>query len=409
MDGLLVLEPGFKSLDPGAQFVIFLAGAGGHGVNHVILLAGDKIEIPDDFLDLGADKDLQFLTHALGGTGGVSYGFGQFIEQPVIGLGHGGTLAGSPMLGKAGQSCFNDPATRANRSLDRRALAVDKHGGHNEEETRLMILAILPYPEIDPVLIQIGPVMVRWYSLAYIAGLVLGWRYGVALINNKALWRAARAPISKQNMDDLFVWCAFGIILGGRLGYVLFYNLPFYLENPASILAVWQGGMSFHGGLLGVIIALWIYCRRHGKSLLGVIDIVAATVAIGLFFGRVANFINGELYGRLSDAPWAVVFPMGGGLARHPSQLYEAGLEGILLFLVIRYFTHKRQALHKPGLVLGIMALGYGLARIFVEFFREPDAHIGYLSGFVTMGMVLTVPMILVGLYFIFRHEPATS
>ena len=255
----------------------------------------------------------------------------------------------------------------------------------------------MPFPDIDPILFQIGPFAIRWYALAYIAGLILGWRYLMRLAQTKTIWPKKKPPFTSEQADDLLLWVALGVILGGRIGYVLFYNLGYYLSNPGDIIAVWNGGMSFHGGFLGVVGAIYLYARRHKINLWSLADGVAAVAPLGIFFGRLANFINGELWGRTTDVAWAVVFPTGGPVPRHPSQLYEAALEGILLFVLLRFLTHHTTALSRPGLISGTFFVGYGLSRIFVEFFREPDAHIGYLYGPVTQGMLLSVPMILVG------------
>jgi len=254
----------------------------------------------------------------------------------------------------------------------------------------------VPFPEIDPVLIQIGPFAIRWYALAYIAGLLLGWRYLMHLADTPTIW-GGKSPFTRDQADDLLLWVALGVILGGRLGYVLFYNPAFYLYNPGDIIAVWNGGMSFHGGFLGVVLAIYLFARKHTIPLWSLADGAAAVAPIGILFGRLANFINSELWGRTTDVAWGVVFPTGGPLPRHPSQLYEGLLEGVLLFIVLRYLNHHTNALSRPGVVAGTFFIGYGLSRIFVEFFREPDAHIGYLFGPVTQGMILTVPMILVG------------
>lgn len=254
----------------------------------------------------------------------------------------------------------------------------------------------MPFPEIDPILIQIGPFAIRWYALAYIVGLVLGWRYLMRLAADTEIW-GKKPAFTPEQADDLLLWAALGVILGGRLGYVLFYNPGFYLENPGEIIAVWKGGMSFHGGFAGVILAVYAHARRNKIRLWSLADGVAAVAPLGLLFGRLANFINSELWGRTTDVPWGVIFPNGGPLPRHPSQLYEAALEGVLLFIVLRFLTHHTKALQTPGQVAGTFFIGYGLARIFVEFFREPDAHIGYLWGPITQGMILTLPMLLIG------------
>jgi phosphatidylglycerol:prolipoprotein diacylglycerol transferase len=259
----------------------------------------------------------------------------------------------------------------------------------------------LPYPSIDPVLIAIGPLPIRWYALAYIAGLVLGWSYARALVKQKAFWGAA-VPIDPLDIDDLLLSAALGVILGGRLGYVLFYNAEFYLAHPAEIFAVWKGGMSFHGGLAGTALAIYVLAKRKRISVLSLADVCAAAVPIGLFLGRLANFIKPELWGRPTSVPWAMVFPGAGPSPRHPSQLYEAGLEGIVLFFVLYIAVHVG-ALRRPGLVAGLFAAGYGIARITCEFFREPDPQLGFLFGGATMGMLLSLPLIAIGISFIVR------
>ncbi len=257
------------------------------------------------------------------------------------------------------------------------------------------MLFAIPYPVIDPVLVDVGPFPIRWYALAYVAGLIAGWGYARWLCTREGLWHGRPHP-SPISIDDLVVYIAFGIVVGGRLGYVLFYNLPFYLANPGEIVAVWKGGMAFHGGLVGAVLGLWIFARRHAVNPLSVADIVAGGVPVGLLCGRLANFIKPELWGRETDVPWAMVFPGGGPLPRHPSQLYEAGLEGLLLFILLALMIN-RGALRRPGLVAGCFAIGYGLARIVAECFRQPDPQLGFLFGGATMGMLLSVPVILVG------------
>ncbi|WP_029352496.1 prolipoprotein diacylglyceryl transferase [Bosea sp. 117] len=273
-----------------------------------------------------------------------------------------------------------------------------------------MPLLALPFPNIDPILIELGPFAIRWYALAYVAGLLLGWWLAKRLCAEGALW-GGRSPIPPEAFDDAVVWIAFGVILGGRIGYVLFYNLTYYVEHPLEALTVWHGGMSFHGGFLGSILAMGLFCRRREIPLMSMLDIAAAVVPIGLFLGRIANFINGELWGRVTDVAWGIVFPTGGPLPRHPSQLYEAVLEGLVIFIVLQ-IAIRRGALARPGLVAGLFVLLYGCARIAVEFVREPDAQLGYLlGGWLTMGMLLSVPMLLVGLALILRarRRPALA
>jgi len=257
----------------------------------------------------------------------------------------------------------------------------------------------LPYPDIDPVAVRLGPIAVRWYALAYIAGIYLGWRH-VRKISLKA-----PKAMSEQQADDIVIWCTLGIVLGGRLGYVLFYQPDYFLFHPLEIIELWHGGMSFHGGLLGVIAALVLFARHHRLSFLMVGDAVVCGVPLGLFFGRIANFINGELFGRPSDAPWAMIFPRGGPMPRHPSQLYEALLEGVVLFLVL-YLLRQRGYRQRPGVIAGAFLIGYGIARIIAECFREPDAFRGYLAFGTTEGQLLSIPLILFGAWLIARAKP---
>lgn len=268
------------------------------------------------------------------------------------------------------------------------------------------MLFILPFPAIDPVLVEIGPFAIRWYALAYIVGLLVGWRY--------CLYLAGLPPrlVTRLQLDDFLLWATLGVILGGRVGYVLFYQPLHFIEQPLDIIYVWEGGMSFHGGLVGVILAMILFARSRGLPFFAVADIVACATPIGLFLGRLANFINGELYGRASDAPWAMVFPdpNSGGVPRHPSQLYEAALEGVVLFLVLFALARFTRALERIGLSSGVFLIGYGLSRIVVEFFREPDAQLGYLlGGSVTMGQLLSLPMIALGIVFVARARPAPA
>jgi phosphatidylglycerol:prolipoprotein diacylglycerol transferase len=260
-----------------------------------------------------------------------------------------------------------------------------------------MLPLLIAFPTFDPVAIAIGPIVIRWYALAYIGGIVFGWIYARALVKNENLW-GGPAPITLPQLDDFILWVTVGIIVGGRTGYVLFYNLPFFIQHPAEILELWKGGMSFHGGFMGCVIAVMWFARKNGISILSLGDITTAVGPIGLFLGRIANFINSELWGRPADPdlPWAMIFPNGGPLPRHPSQLYEAGLEGILLFTVLALMI-RFGALKRPGLILGSFIALYGLARIAGEHFREPDPQLGFLWGGLTMGMLLSVPMVFVG------------
>jgi phosphatidylglycerol:prolipoprotein diacylglycerol transferase len=256
------------------------------------------------------------------------------------------------------------------------------------------ILAALPFPDIDPVLFSIGIFSIRWYALAYIGGILLGWVFLRRLVTSPD------DPVGRPPLDDLLNYGIIGIVIGGRLGYVLGYNAIYYAQHPLEILFVWQGGMSFHGGFVGLVASVYLVARKHEISFLALGDLISFSGPIGLFLGRIANFINGELYGRTTDVPWAFVFPNGGPLSRHPSQLYEAFLEGILLFFIIGFAYHKGARQH-PGLILGIFMSGYGFSRIIVEFFREPDAHLGFIFSHITMGQILSLPMLVLGLFVI--------
>ena len=262
-----------------------------------------------------------------------------------------------------------------------------------------MIAPVIPFPVIDPVAVDLGPVGIRWYALAYLAGLVAGWRLARRLaVLPPYLMRAER-------VDDLLAWMVLGVVAGGRLGYVLFYKPGYYLANPEEALFLWQGGMSFHGGLAGVVLAVFLFARRRGLPFLRVGDVVAAVAPLGLLLGRLANFVNGELYGRASDVPWAMVFPSDPAQApRHPSQLYEAALEGLALGLVMLALASRERVRARPGLLAGVFFLGYGLARCVAELFREPDAHLGFILGPATMGQILSLPLIAAGLVLLARR-----
>jgi phosphatidylglycerol:prolipoprotein diacylglycerol transferase len=253
----------------------------------------------------------------------------------------------------------------------------------------------IAYPAIDPVLIQIGPFAIRWYALAYLGGLLLGWWY--------ARWLAKHSPrlVAPEAIDDFLVWATLGVVLGGRLGYVLFYRPDYYLEHPLAALQLWHGGMSFHGGLLGVVVAGVTFCARRRIRTPAFADLIFCAAPIGLFLGRIANFINGELVGRPSDVPWAMVFPGYGPQPRHPSQLYEAGLEGLTLFVILFLLWRVPAIRERPGILTGAFLIGYGLFRTFVELFRTPDAHLGFLINGLTMGQLLSIPMLLLGVWFV--------
>lgn len=284
----------------------------------------------------------------------------------------------------------------------------------------------MPFPEFDPVLVQIGPFAIRWYALAYIAGILLGWRYAVRLIRTPRLWGPSGPPMTAEQVDDFVLWATLGIILGGRLGHVLFYTPELIWTDPIEILKVWNGGMSFHGGALGVFAGMIGFSLKNKLDLWRIGDMSAVVVPIGLFFGRVANFINGELWGRPTDGPWGVIFcnPQivetygrcpAGYVPRHPSQLYEAALEGIVLFAVLWFAAYKGRLLERRGVVMGLFTALYGIFRISLENVRQPDAGLENLPLGLTMGIYLSIPMVLFGAWLIWRglreparaHEPA--
>ncbi len=262
-----------------------------------------------------------------------------------------------------------------------------------------MPFLVLPFPAVDPILVSIGPFAIRWYALAYIGGILLGWLYARALVRAEELW-GGKAPLTLDDVDDFILWITLGIIFGGRLGYVLFYNPAYFAAHPLEILELWNGGMSFHGGFLGCVAAVMLFGWKRNIRILSLGDLTCAVAPIGLFLGRLANFINAELWGRASDVPWAMVFPGAGPQPRHPSQLYEAVLEGLVLFVVL-YMLIRSGALRRPGLILGAFALGYSVTRSLSEFFREPDAQLGLLWGGMTMGMLLSIPLALAGIILI--------
>ena len=251
----------------------------------------------------------------------------------------------------------------------------------------------LHFPNIDPVALSIGPLHIRWYGIAYLTGFLGGWFY--------AGWLADldrdRRP-NREDIDNLLPLLVLGVILGGRTGYVLFYNLSIYIAHPLDVFKVWEGGMSFHGGLLGVTAVIIGYAWKNKISALAIGDIISTVVPIGLFFGRLANFVNGELFGRVTTVPWAMIFPYGGDLPRHPSQLYEAFLEGICLFTVMFFMARRPDIRRTPGVLFGTLLIGYGLCRIIVEYFREPDQQIGLILQYFSMGQLLSLPMILAGI-----------
>jgi phosphatidylglycerol---prolipoprotein diacylglyceryl transferase len=266
----------------------------------------------------------------------------------------------------------------------------------------------IPFPDIDPIALQIGPFAIRWYALAYIAGLFGGLYYAKRLAASDGLWAGTKRPTS-TDLDDLLLYATLGVILGGRLAYVIFYQPGYFLSKPLEIFSIWSGGMSFHGGLAGATLAIYLFARARALPVLSLFDIVATVAPIGLLLGRIANFINGELWGRAADIPWAVIFPHGGPIPRHPSQLYEAATEGLLLLVLLAIMV-RRGGYRKPGLITGIFGAGYAASRIFCEFFREPDPQLGFLFGnFATMGMLLSLPMLAIGLWLALRAGKAAA
>jgi phosphatidylglycerol:prolipoprotein diacylglycerol transferase len=273
------------------------------------------------------------------------------------------------------------------------------------------MIPVLLFPQFDPVIVQVGPLAIRWYALAYITGLVIGWRLVRRLV------RLAPVVADELQVDDFLTWATLGVVLGGRLGYVLFYQPSVYFTHPAMILAVWEGGMSFHGGMLGVAVAIIVFCQRNRINLFGFADRIAIVAPIGLGLGRVANFINGELWGRPAPdwLPWAMKFPRAPDcpsfpnicIPRHPSQLYEALLEGLVLFIVMFVLSRRYALRERFGLLTGLFLCGYAIARITCEYYREPDAFLGFLAFGATMGQILSVPMLLAGLWLIIRARPA--
>jgi len=267
-----------------------------------------------------------------------------------------------------------------------------------------MPLLAIPFPAIDPVAVSLGPFAIRWYALAYIVALIIGWRYCLVL--------ATRPPrlVRPQDVDDFLVWATLGVVLGGRIGYVLFYKPGYYIEHPLEALYLWHGGMSFHGGAIGVTIAIALFTRSRRIAIFAFSDIITEAIPIGLFFGRLANFINGELFGRESDVPWAMIFPNGGPVPRHPSQLYEAFCEGVLLFLIL-LAAERNGARQRPGTVTGVFLIGYAVARMSGELFRQPDVQLGFLIFGTTMGQLLSIPLLIAGMVIVYwaRRAPLAA
>ena len=254
----------------------------------------------------------------------------------------------------------------------------------------------------DPILVDFGFLQIRWYSIAYILGIILGWLYAIKIIKINKKKSYNYRGLEEKTLDDFIVYLILGIIIGGRLGYVIFYNFSYYFTHSYEIIKIWQGGMSFHGGLIGVIVAIFIFSKTNKISFFKVSDIISCAAPIGIFFGRLANFINGELYGKVSNVPWSIVFPAGGNFARHPSQIYEAILEGIVLFLIINFFAFKKNLINKYGYISALFLIYYSLFRVFSEFFREADSHIGYFFSYFSTGTLLSLITILFGFVLIF-------
>ena len=261
----------------------------------------------------------------------------------------------------------------------------------------------LPFPDFDPVIVQLGPFALRWYALAYIAGIALGWAWGRRL-SQPRFWASRPPPLTRPEVDDFVLWVALGIILGGRIGYVIFYHPDWLVSDPLQMLMIWNGGMSFHGGFLGVCAATILFSRVKHADLLSVADLTAPCVPLGLLFGRLANFIHGELWGRPTDVPWGVVFPSGGDAARHPSQLYEAGLEGFVLFMILLWATHRAFWLPRRGRITGLFLVFYALFRIVVETVREPDPQMPAFPFDLTMGPILSFPVLAAGVWLLTRR-----
>jgi phosphatidylglycerol:prolipoprotein diacylglycerol transferase len=266
------------------------------------------------------------------------------------------------------------------------------------------MLPVLLFPQFDPFIVHYGSFGIRWYALSYIAGLVLGWRLVRRLVQH------APPVATALQVDDFLTWATLGVVLGGRAGYVLFYQPTFFFAHPAQIVEVWTGGMSFHGGMLGVALVIFLFCRRHAIPILGFADRIAVAVPIGLGLGRIANFINGELWGRPAPLwlPWAMIFPTGGPVPRHPSQIYEALMEGLILFIVMFTLSRRASIMARFGMLTGIFLVGYAIARIIGEFFREPDAFLGFLYAGATMGQLLSLPLLVAGIILILRAKPQT-
>ena len=378
----------FQRRDARLQSLILFACQPRHFLDRLEFFTLHDVEIAQDTLSLVAKQGVELAPHPLGHSRSVIHQTRHFVEKAVACLGHI-SFVSATRLSPQWRSDY--PAARPGM-LPLMRLSI-------HESDLDMPLLVIPYPAFDPVLVHIGPFAIRWYALAYIFGILIGWAYARLLIRSAKLW-GGKAPMTVTDFDDFVLWVTFGIILGGRIGYVLFYNLPHFAMHPLEIFQLWNGGMSFHGGFTGCVVAVLLFGYKRGIPVLSLGDITCAVGPIGLFLGRIANFINDELWGRSTDVPWAMIFPSGGLLPRHPSQLYEAALEGLVLLAVLALLM-RAGALKRPGLIIGCFAIGYAIARTFCEFFREPDAQLGFLWGGATMGQLLSVPLFLAGIGFI--------
>jgi len=386
-------KSGLERRNASFERFVLLAGETGHIFDGFELLAPNNIEVPENAFCLAAEQRLELAPNALRNAGRIVHQTSNLVEEAIRRLDHV-CLRPEPAKNPS-------PAWLAMLADNGDGAARPQGAWRSETErvawkTKMLVLPVIPFPHINPVLISIGPLAVRWYALAYIVGIIAGWYYARAIIVSQRLW-GGPAPFTVTDFDDFIIWVTLGIIFGGRIGYVLFYNLPHFTAHPIEILALWNGGMSFHGGFLGCVVAVVGFALHRGIPILSLGDVTTAVAPIGLFLGRIANFINGELWGRPTEVPWAMIFPNGGPVPRHPSQLYEAALEGLVLLIVLGMLA-RVGALKRPGFVLGAFALGYGVARTTCEFFREPDAQLGFLWGGLTMGMLLCIPLILAGL-----------
>jgi phosphatidylglycerol:prolipoprotein diacylglycerol transferase len=397
---------GLEICDPLSERLVLAPRRRGHRFDRLELIAADEVHIVEKALDLLTHQCAHIIADGLQGAERAGGDAGEVVQDAVIGL-HEILVQAvvhptrNESLGFVNSATLGPPPSIARDGA--RAYNPESQGNGGPRMILLQSFPVIAYPAIDPVALEIGPFALRWYALAYLAGLLLGWRYLIAL---------ARFPgggLGRRDVDDFLLWATLGVILGGRLGYAALYQLAYFAAHPLEIFMVWQGGMSFHGGLIGVILALIAFARLRGLSLLGFGDLVACVAPIGLCLGRLANFINGELYGRASELPWAMVFPAGGPAPRHPSQLYEALLEGVVLFIVLWPLSRITALRKRHGFLAGVFLAGYAVARAIAETFREPDAHIGYLAGGATMGQLLSVPLLAAGVYLMARARPSTK